>query len=122
VTVPGVTSVSCLGLAFDKAGRLALVTGNKLFRDLNGDGDVADAGESINVFGCDVTAASAGNRVVLGSGSHVLTDLNDDGDYVDTDEDVSLGASVGFPIAITESASGAVHILTTSGVLHGPVR
>jgi hypothetical protein len=136
-TVANSTAPFCFGMAFDHAGRLAVLysTGAtpNLRQDLNGDGDFVDAGEQPSLpsffpssYGCDVTAAFAGNRLVIvhnGGGSlRVLCDLNDDGDYDDTDENVSIAPSSGTPLSVTETASGAVRVLGPQGVFLGPAR
>ena len=120
-------STGCLGLAFDTAGRVAIVSGSSLLYDVTGDADFDDAGETTAVSGaCDVTAASQGNRVaiaqIVGSQLRLLVDLTGDGDFGDADEDVQLSNSATQPIAITETASGAVRVLTPQGVLLGPLR
>jgi hypothetical protein len=129
VTVVTTSTPSCFGATFDTAGRLAVLYSGGLRRDLSGDGDFDDAGEApaVGAYGhCDVTAASAGNRLVIaylsGSTLKLRCDLNDDGDFLDTDEDVTVGASITGPLSVTESASGAVRVLTQNGVVLGPVR
>ncbi len=120
-TIATATS-GCVGMAFDTAGRLAVVNGSTSMRDLSADGDFADAGETLSLAACDVTAASAGDRIVLATdGGNVLVDLDDDGDFLDLPEDVDLGTA-GAPIAVTETASGRVMLRSAPGVLVGPVR
>lgn len=120
------STAGCLGLAFDTAGRLAIVNGSSLLYDLTGDGDFDDAGETTVSGACDVTAASQGNRIalaqLLGSQLRLLVDLTGDGDFGDADEDLLLSSAATQPIAITETASGAVRVLTPQGVFLGPVR
>jgi len=125
-TIAGSTG-GCLGLAFDTAGRLAIVNGQSLFRDLTGDGDFADPGETFALSGaCDVTAASQGDRIAIawlsGGALHLLVDLDGDGGFADPGEDVTLAATAATPIAITETGTGQVRVLTPQGVVIGPVR
>ena len=136
-TVASTTQPFCFGMAFDTAGRLGVLYATgltpQLRRDLNGDGDFIDAGESPPLpsttssgYGCDVTAAAAGNRLVIvhngGFTLRVLCDLNDDGDYADVDENVTVASSSGGPLAATETATGEIRVLGPSGVFLGPVR
>ena len=126
-TVTASVGPGCLGLAFDAAGRLAIVNGETLFRDLTGDGDFADAGEAIALANaCDVAAASQGNRIAIarlqGSDLRLLADLTDDGDFADANEDVLVGTGISQPIALALTASGGVRVLTPQGVVVGPIR
>jgi hypothetical protein len=121
------TTAGCLGLAFDTAGRLAIVNGQSVLRDLTGDADFNDAGEAIAIAGaCDVTATSLGGRVAIaqvsGSSVRLLEDLSGDGDFGDAFENLLLLNGAAQPVAITETASGAVRVLTSQGVILGPVR
>jgi hypothetical protein len=135
-TVASTTTPFCFGMAFDTAGRPGVIYGTgttpQLRRDLNGDGDFVDAGESpslpttgVSSYGCDVTAASSGDRLVIvhnGGTLRVLCDLNDDGDYADLDENVTVASSSGPPLAATKTASGELRVLGPTGVFLGPVR
>jgi hypothetical protein len=101
-TVASETAMACMGAAFDGGGRLAVVWGNgsnapQLARDLNADGDFADAGEVMALAAtaadaCDVAGAPGGGiAAVHNAGAlRVLIDFNDDGDFADADEDVEL--------------------------------
>jgi hypothetical protein len=144
VTVAATPTPFCFGMTFDTAGRLAVLlsAGDNptLRRDLTGDGDFDDAGESPVVggigagfsFACDVGPAATENRVFVVHNAaanannalpRLLLDLNDDGDYVDAGESEDLlSTPVNGPFAVTKSASGGVRLLTGSGVVVGPVR
>jgi hypothetical protein len=116
LTVASGTSPSCLGATFDSAARLALVyaIGGQLFlaRDLNGDGDFADAGETTTLLAsgassCDVgwkpgqpfaVSYWDGNKIVL------LLDRNDDGDFADANESTSI--QTGFGAALRMRLNG----------------
>jgi hypothetical protein len=96
-------------------------------RDITGDADFNDAGEAIAIAGaCDVTATSLGGRVAIaqvsGSSVRLLEDLSGDGDFGDAFESLLLLNGAAQPVAITETASGAVRVLTSQGVILGPVR
>ena len=97
----GTGNTDCLGVAFDSAGRLAISnqssTGDaRLGRDLNGDGDVNDAGENLVIAAgtpvCDVRRSPGGGLdfVYGGAGLTRLRDLNDDGDFADAGETLQL--------------------------------
>lgn len=98
---PGSTGTGdCLGLDFDSAGRLAVAyrsTGGvaRLGRDLNNDGDIADAGESTDIAAaavCDVRRTTAGGLEFAygGSGLTRLRDLDNDGNFTDPGESSQL--------------------------------
>ena len=91
----------CFGLAFDSAGRMAVAyqsTGGtaQLGRDLNGDGDVNDAGEisaiAPSASVCDVRRSTGGGLdfVYGGAGLTRLRDVNNDGDFADAGETLQL--------------------------------
>jgi hypothetical protein len=134
-TLTPTATPSCLGASFDGSGRLGVlyaVSGTStLAHDRNGDGDFADANESValapaGVTGCDVgTSASSGRLVIVhnpGGDLRLLVDLNDDASFLGTLEDVSLTSPVSAPVAVTTSASGVVRVVAPPGVITGPVR
>jgi IPT/TIG domain len=102
-TVAGGTP-TCIGAAFDAAGRLAVVYGSSqatLVRDLNADGDFADAGESSVLEAsvgsqCDLDVRAGQPFTVVhssGSGVTVRMDKNDDGDFADAGETSTVVAN-----------------------------
>jgi uncharacterized protein (DUF2141 family) len=126
---------ACLDMAFDGAGRLAIVhvtSGvSSLLHDRNGDADFLDAGESQTLplggaTGCDVgTSALTGRLVIVhnpGDTLHLLVDQNDDGDFADPVEVSSLAFPIGAPLAVATTATGSVRVLAPQGVVPGPVR
>jgi hypothetical protein len=121
-TVVPASTLACLGAAFDAAGILMLVyapTGSAavLARDLNADGDFADAGESTALgasaaTGCDVAGGGLpGVSAIHDSGGdlQLLVDRNGDGDFGDGLESRILAlANAGpfAPLALTRSDTG----------------
>ena len=96
-----VANTDCLGLAFDSAGRLSVGFQTQagpieLGRDLNGDGDVNDAGEITVIAAtgavCDVRRSSGGGLDFVhgGQGLTRLRDVNNDGDFSDAGESLQL--------------------------------
>lgn len=132
----GLASLPCLDMAFDGAGRLAVlyvVGGNpQLLYDLNGDSDFLDANEnqalpgSGTSTGCDLGTSALSGRILAvhnpGSELRLLVDLNDDGDFADPAESAGLGSPIGAPLAVTSTATGGVRVLAPQGIVVGPVR
>ena len=99
-TLASVPTPTCIGATFDGSDRLAVVYGansvTTLARDLNGDGDFADPGESVVIAGsstaCDVAFKPGQPLAVIhnaGGNIHLLLDKNGDGDFADAGEDLS---------------------------------
>lgn len=100
-------TVDCLGTAFDASDRLAVVIGQagqvRLMRDLDSDGDFADANEvsvleGVTANGCDVTnrtgqAFAVAYSVASPARTRLLVDANEDGDFSDAGEDTTLGVA-----------------------------
>lgn len=97
---------TCVGATFDGAGHPAVVYSTpasvSLARDLNDDGDFADAGETVSVAaanaqGCDV-AYESGQPLAVAYASgpvHVLLDQNGDGDFTDPNENTTIAQNGG---------------------------
>ena len=100
-------ATSCLGATFDDSDHLVVVwsggIGVQLFRDLNGDGDFADAGEQADlapgatVTACDVAKKPGQPLAVMhnGGGLKLLVDKNGDGDFADAGEVTSFPQTAG---------------------------
>jgi len=107
LTVASGTSPSCLGATYDSAARLALVyaISGQLFlaRDLNGDGDFADPGETTTLLASGATSCDIGWKsgqpfaVSYWNGSAItlLLDRNDDGDFADANESTTVPSGFG---------------------------
>jgi IPT/TIG domain len=107
LSVASGTSPSCLGATYDSAARLAIVyaISGQLFlaRDLNGDGDFTDAGETTTLLASGATSCDVGWKsgqpfaVSYWNGSSItlLLDRNDDGDFADANESTTIPASSG---------------------------
>jgi hypothetical protein len=126
----------CGGVAFDASGRLAATFAEssaaqvRAFRDLNGDGDFADAGDMAAVLGnttagCDVAGHPTGGLALVHSGGSspdvlkLLVDRNDDGDFGDANESVVL-SSTHSRAAVTFSDAGRAWVAGTAGVFIDP--
>jgi hypothetical protein len=126
----------CGGVAFDAAGRLAATFGEsiaaqvRVFRDLNGDGDFADAGDVASVIGdmtsaCDVAGHPSGGLAVAHGGGgapdglKLLVDRNGDGDFADANEEVGL-ASEATRLGVAFSGVGRAWLASTAGVFGDP--
>lgn len=100
VTLPGV-GLDCFDLAFDPAGHLAVAYqsfGQKLSRDLNDDGDFADAGETVSLgatSSCPEVAMASAQPAAVAFSSDLRLDRNADGDFDDSAELAHLAASIG---------------------------
>ncbi len=126
---------SCVGVAFDSAGGLAIAYGGsgnplELARDLDQDGDFDGPGERETLTGFDVLACDVVGGAGLGlavthdeSGSlRLLVDRDDDGDFLGPDE--SLGIATSTPPDVVElrrNDSGQVVLATDSGVFRDTV-
>ena len=120
-------SVTCLGVSFDDGARLAMVwgtgAGTQLARDLNADGDFADAGERVTVTtgatqGCDVDGGAAGGGLAVvhdGDGLRLLLDRDDDGSFATAGEDLPLApaGSGNHPARVRQRGLAAVASGTT---------
>jgi hypothetical protein len=93
--------VTCFGVSFDDAARLAMVwsagAGTVLARDGNDDGDFGDAGELVTLTpgtaqGCDVDGRAGGGLAVAHDGDdlRLLIDRDDDGAFTTSGEDLPL--------------------------------
>jgi hypothetical protein len=90
----------CGGIAFDGAGRLAVVYAEpsgsavRLLRDMNGDGDFSDLVDTTTfpgnaTSGCDIAGHPTGGLAVVHAGPpqpQLLIDRNSDGDFDDANE------------------------------------
>jgi hypothetical protein len=98
----GAGNTDCFGVTFDSAGRLTLAYQNPtngaavLARDGNGDGDVNDAGERVDLVPsaavCDVERTASGGLLFVhgGTGLQQLRDRNNDGDFSDGGESATV--------------------------------
>jgi hypothetical protein len=127
--VASLSGFACGGIAFDSAGRAALVysTGaaTLLRRVMNADGDFSDAGETntlgVGALGCDVRGHAGQGLAVAhtASGLQLLVDRNGDDDFGDGDENLQLAplASGPFqPIELARSSVGKAFVATRSTV------
>jgi hypothetical protein len=114
----------CGGVAFDGAGHLAAVFSDvsaisiRVARDLTGDGDFADAGDSVSfpgsaTSGCDIAGHPSGGLAIvyveLSGQPLLLIDRNSDGDFADTNESQNYGSSISREqsrLGVTFSPSG----------------
>src|SRR4029453_14643050 len=102
LTVASGTAPSCVGATYDSSARLAIVYSNGgqllLARDLNTDGDFADAGESTSPLAggatsCDVDSKAGQPFAVSywnGTTTTLLLDRNNDGDFSDANENATI--------------------------------
>ncbi len=128
-------SISCLGADFDANDALVVVYGSggalTLARDTSGDGDFADAGETVvlaplqlgNPSSCDVDASGPGVAVSATDGTHLelFLDRNADGDFDEFDDRAFLGTGVSAPIAVERLGNGEVIVLAPQGIVEDPL-
>lgn len=126
---------TCGGLSFDSSDHLALVYATasgttKMYRDLNGNGDVLESGEfsflspTAAQGACDIVGgAGLGLAAVQDAGGdlHLLVDRNDDGDFVDTDEDIVLDTANPGPFEIRRDGTGRVVVATPTQLFADPI-
>ncbi len=129
-TVAAVTGVVCVGATFDPAGRLAVIYGTSasaplVARDLNGDGDFADAGETTAIAAapaaaCAISGGTGQNLVAVhnAAGLRMLVDANNDGDFADLNEDVSIDPAGGsFQHLALRVRNGLAFVATDDAIL-----
>lgn len=116
----------CLGAGFAPDGDLAVVydagTGPTLARDLNADGDFADASEVTSLSAsagtvCDAHGMDGFPLAVAhnaGGTLNLLVDRNDDADFADTDEVVFLDNVNPARVAVARSQTGNTFIATAT--------
>jgi hypothetical protein len=120
----GAPGTPCGGIAFDPAGRLAAVWGTdvapvaRILRDLTGDGDFADPGDSLQLHGTStqVCGISGGSGLGVMIGPTLLVDRNNDGDFVDTNESQTVATSTTSRVAVARNAAGRIWV---GGTLDG---
>jgi hypothetical protein len=130
------STFQCAGITFDSVGRAALVyatpTATVLRRDLNADGDFADAGENttlaaVGAVGCDVKghATTPGLAVTWAATDLQLrVDRNADDDFADTDEQITLAPQASGPFAPIElgrNSSGKSTVATRNTLYQDPL-
>ena len=130
VTTLSTLGSSCIGATFDGAGHPVVVysSGSSVYlaRDLNNDGDFADAGESpavagVNSSGCDVAYKSGQPLAVAYNAStvHLLLDKNDDGDFADTGENTVLDKAGAAEMELTLNGTDRAFIAVNGFILIG---
>jgi hypothetical protein len=117
---------ACLGAGFAPDGDLAVVwdagAGPNLARDLNADGDFADAGEVVSLSAsagtvCDAHGMDGFPLAVAhnaGGTLRLLVDRNDDADFADSNEDVFLDNLNPTRVAVARSQTGNTFIATAN--------
>lgn len=124
-TLAAASSLDCLRAAADPSGNLAIVYDDGsappvVARDLNGDGDFVDAGETQSLGsssggGCGIAGGSVLTVVHNADGLRLLSDLNDDGDFADANEDLQLESLPGTSrLAVGQSSPNARYVVQDS--------
>jgi hypothetical protein len=125
VPAPVGTFPNCLSATFDGSDRLAVVYAaiggaeTLLLRDLNADGDVSDAGESLTLAAgaasaCDLFHAPGQPLAVVHNGTGPLVlglDQNGDGDFGDAGETTSYPAGGSAPEAHVALDGGSIGVV-----------